>query len=294
MRCGGGRNHRIGLYDAVLIKDNHLPGCWPTAVADPIAEAIAAPAPARRRATVVEVEVDTLEQLDAALRCGPDIVLVDNLGPEALREAVRRRDRVGAGGRAGSLGRRDPGDDRRRLARTGVDRISVGALTHSALGARHRPGPDIDPDEHERRIVPSTSDAPRPASTSRCSTGCWTALGLRRDRPSSPRPTGAPGRLADDLDALEAFGFQIERHPYLGAAYRGPVVPALPRPDRARAGHAADRPADRRLEPGGQHQRRRRPGRGSTTANDGLVVLAEEQTTGRGQRGRIWTAPPRS
>jgi nicotinate-nucleotide pyrophosphorylase (carboxylating) len=129
VRCGGGRNHRNGLYDAVLIKDNHL--AWLAPAGDPIGHALAA---ARRRAapgTVVEVEVDSLDQLDRALACAPDIILVDNLGPDALLEAVRRRDALAPGvllecSGGVTLAIVAP------LARTGVDRISVGALTHSA------------------------------------------------------------------------------------------------------------------------------------------------------------------
>jgi nicotinate-nucleotide pyrophosphorylase (carboxylating) len=90
VRCGGGRNHRIGLYDAVLIKDNHL--AWLAAADDPIGRALAAARAQSPPGTVVEVEVDTLEQLDRALECAPDIILVDNLGPAALAEAARRRD----------------------------------------------------------------------------------------------------------------------------------------------------------------------------------------------------------
>ena len=129
VRCGGGRNHRVGLYDAVLIKDNHL--AWLAAEGDPIGRALAAARGQSPPGTVVEVEVDTLEQLDRALECGPDIVLVDNLGPEALLEAVRRRD-----GRAPGVLLEASGGVTlatvAALARSGVDRISVGALTHSA------------------------------------------------------------------------------------------------------------------------------------------------------------------
>ncbi|HWE39075.1 MAG TPA: carboxylating nicotinate-nucleotide diphosphorylase [Isosphaeraceae bacterium] len=129
VRCGGGRNHRSGLYDAVLIKDNHL--AWLAGDGDPIGRAIAAARAGTPEGTVVEVEVDTLDQLDRALACGADIVLVDNLGPGPLAEAVRRRDAVAprvlleASGGV-TLERVGP------LARSGVDRISVGALTHSA------------------------------------------------------------------------------------------------------------------------------------------------------------------
>ena len=130
VRCGGGTNHRIGLYDAVLIKDNHL--AWLEAGGDPIGRAVES---ARRLAPpgtkFIEVEVDTLEQLDRALEVGPDIILIDNLGPEKLAEAVRRRDARAPGvllEASGGVNLATVG----ALARSGVDRISVGALTHSA------------------------------------------------------------------------------------------------------------------------------------------------------------------
>jgi len=129
VRCGGGRNHRIGLFDAILIKDNHL--AWLAAAPDPIGRAIAAARGQAPPGTVVEVEVDTLDQLDRALACGPDIILVDNVGPEGLAEAVRRRDAVAPGvllEASGGVTLATVG----ALARSGVDRISVGALTHSA------------------------------------------------------------------------------------------------------------------------------------------------------------------
>jgi nicotinate-nucleotide pyrophosphorylase (carboxylating) len=134
VRCGGGRNHRFGLYDAVLIKDNHL--AWlreaaGPAIAEPIAAAVATARAYVPAGTAIEVEVDTLDQLDIALRCGPDIILVDNLGPEGLAEAVRRRDAVAPSIQleaSGGVSLAIVG----ALAATGVDRISVGALTHSA------------------------------------------------------------------------------------------------------------------------------------------------------------------
>lgn len=122
VRAGGGMNHRVGLFDAVLIKDNHI------AVAGGIAPAIAA---ARKRAghmVKIEVEVDTLDQLEEALASGPDAILLDNMGIDELRESVRR-----AAGRviteaSGGVSL----DTARAIAETGVDLISVGALTHSA------------------------------------------------------------------------------------------------------------------------------------------------------------------
>ncbi len=129
VRCGGGQNHRLGLYDAIVIKDNHL--AWLARSGDPIGMAIQS---ARRNSppgTQVIVEVDSLEQFDRALECRPDVILIDNLGADALKEAVRKRDSrqpqilLEASGGI-TLATVDA------LARTGVDRISVGALTHSA------------------------------------------------------------------------------------------------------------------------------------------------------------------
>ncbi len=129
VRCGGGRNHRMGLYDAVLIKDNHLAAL--ASDSDPIGRTIAS---ARRHAPgakFLEVEVDTLEQFDRALACAADIILLDNLAPPDLAEAVQRRDAAGSTARleaSGGITLATVG----AKARSGVDRISVGALTHSA------------------------------------------------------------------------------------------------------------------------------------------------------------------
>jgi nicotinate-nucleotide pyrophosphorylase (carboxylating) len=122
--CGGGKNHRMGLYDAVLIKDNHIRLCGSPS------EAVRR-ARARARGKAIEVEVDTLAQLRDALEAGPDIVLLDNMDFATMKRAVaivaKKRARVlteiSGGVRLESV---------RRIARLGVDRISVGALTHSA------------------------------------------------------------------------------------------------------------------------------------------------------------------
>ena len=118
--CGGGTNHRSGLHDAILIKDNHV------AVAGGIAQAIAA-VRAHQPSLAVEVEVDTLDQLDEALGCGAETVLLDNMTTDTIREAVRRcrgRARLEASGGITLA-------TIRSIAETGVDAISVGALTHS-------------------------------------------------------------------------------------------------------------------------------------------------------------------
>lgn len=122
VRCGGGKNHRIGLFDAVLIKDNHI------VAAGGVSKAIDA---ARRHAghlVKIEVEVDTLEQLAEALEHPIDAVLLDNMTPATLAKAVemaRGRCLTEASGGV-SL------ETVRVIAETGVDLISVGALTHSA------------------------------------------------------------------------------------------------------------------------------------------------------------------
>jgi nicotinate-nucleotide pyrophosphorylase (carboxylating) len=124
--CGGGRNHRIGLFDMVLIKDNHL-----AALRDAKPNAIAA-AVQRARAKCpklqIEVEADTLKQVAQAVDAGADVILLDNMTPAQLRQAVkfiagRARTEASGGVNLKSV---------RAIAGTGVDFISVGALTHSA------------------------------------------------------------------------------------------------------------------------------------------------------------------
>ena len=139
VRTGGGRNHRRGLYDAVLIKDNHLGMLADAGCADPIAEIASRLAEARKRLSpdgFVEIEVDTFEQLAAALKLPVDAVLLDNMSPGELREAVSVRNASGLRGRvvleaSGGITL----DNIREVAETGVERISVGALTHSVSAA---------------------------------------------------------------------------------------------------------------------------------------------------------------
>jgi nicotinate-nucleotide pyrophosphorylase (carboxylating) len=140
-RIGGGWNHRLGLYDAILIKDNHLAalaarGLGPAEAVRQARAFVAGAFPADRAArTVVEVEVDSLVQLAAVLPAGPDIVLLDNMPPETLLEAVAVRGRLeNARGRRVILeasGGIRP-ETVRRIAETGVDRVSSGWPTHDA------------------------------------------------------------------------------------------------------------------------------------------------------------------
>ncbi|MGE3805795.1 MAG: carboxylating nicotinate-nucleotide diphosphorylase [Gemmataceae bacterium] len=126
VRLGGGTNHRLGLYDGILIKDNHL-----AALGGSIEAAIRRARGVSGGSLPVEVEVDTLEQLDEALANRPDIVLLDNFSAAELREAVRRRDARSPGVLLEASGGITLGSVRDKAA-SGVDRVSVGALTHSA------------------------------------------------------------------------------------------------------------------------------------------------------------------
>src|SRR5439155_13783189 len=101
VRMGGGHNHRMGLFDGVLIKDNHLAALG--GGVDAMPKAVAA-ARAAAPELPVEVEVDTPEQFEAALRCHPDVILLDNMGAERVRECVRRRDEVAPGGKLEASG----------------------------------------------------------------------------------------------------------------------------------------------------------------------------------------------
>jgi nicotinate-nucleotide pyrophosphorylase (carboxylating) len=122
VRVGGGMNHRFGLYDAILIKDNHL-----AAIGD-IPAAVAAARASVGLGVVIEIEVENLDQLARVIETDADRVLLDNMGPELLGQAV---DMVG-----GRLTTEASGgvtvDNVRLLAETGVDIISVGWMTHSA------------------------------------------------------------------------------------------------------------------------------------------------------------------
>jgi nicotinate-nucleotide pyrophosphorylase (carboxylating) len=124
--CGGGRNHRYGLFDQILIKDNHLAalrGARPNAIAAAVSRARL-----QYPQLKVEVEADTLEQVAQAVDAGVDLILLDNMTVEQLRAAValvNRRSRTEASGGVNL-------SNARAIAETGVDFISVGALTHSA------------------------------------------------------------------------------------------------------------------------------------------------------------------
>jgi len=126
VRCGGGVNHRYGLFDAVLIKDNHL-ASWERTHGIGVGEAVAA-ARARYPDLKIEVEVDTIEQLKEALETRPDWVLLDNMPPPVLRECVALCKGICRTEASGGINL----NTINAIAHTGVDALSVGALTHSA------------------------------------------------------------------------------------------------------------------------------------------------------------------
>jgi nicotinate-nucleotide pyrophosphorylase (carboxylating) len=120
--CGGGVNHRFGLDDAILIKDNHI------AVAGGVAAALRAAKQKIGHLVKIEIEVDTLDQLHEALSEGVDVVLLDNMSLTQLAEAVRMINKQALSEASGGISL----DTVAAVAETGVDLISVGALTHSA------------------------------------------------------------------------------------------------------------------------------------------------------------------
>lgn len=125
VRCGGGRNHRLGLDDAILIKDNHI------AIAGNIPNAIAQAKQLAGHLIPIEIEVDTLEQLQQAIEAGAEFVLLDNMAPETLREAVAICKKHSSGRvKTEASGGITP-DSVVAVAETGVDFIAMGYLTHS-------------------------------------------------------------------------------------------------------------------------------------------------------------------
>lgn len=123
VRMGGGVNHRIGLFDAVLIKENHI------AAAGGIAPVLARAAAAAGQASFVEIEVETLAQLQEALAAGATMVLLDNMDLPTLHEAVRLNEARGTARAVLEISGGVTLESVRTLALTGVDRISIGALT---------------------------------------------------------------------------------------------------------------------------------------------------------------------
>jgi nicotinate-nucleotide pyrophosphorylase (carboxylating) len=128
---GGGFNHRAGLSDQVLIKENHLFFCGPPRSPEAVRDAVAKARAGHPGSIVVEVEVETLEQLEAALDAKADIVLLDNMTAADHVEAVKLRDARKSAAlleASGGITLENVG----AIAKSGIDRISVGALTHSA------------------------------------------------------------------------------------------------------------------------------------------------------------------
>jgi nicotinate-nucleotide pyrophosphorylase (carboxylating) len=122
VRCGGGRNHRFSLSDGVLIKDNHIAACGS------IIEAVRRARAAVPHTMAIEVEADTLEQVEECLACAVPVIMLDNMDVPTLRQAVQLIAGRALAEASGGVNLRTV----RAIAETGVDIISVGALTHSA------------------------------------------------------------------------------------------------------------------------------------------------------------------
>jgi nicotinate-nucleotide pyrophosphorylase (carboxylating) len=122
VRCGGGVNHRMGLFDGALIKDNHI------AAVGSVRDAVDGVRAYATHMTKIEVECETLEMVDDAVRAGADVVLLDNMDPFMMREATKKYGGQVVFEASGGISL----DTVRGVAQTGVDLISIGALTHSA------------------------------------------------------------------------------------------------------------------------------------------------------------------
>lgn len=122
VRCGGGHNHRMGLYDGAMIKDNHI------AAAGGITAALEALRGYASHMTKIEVECESLEQIDEAVSAGADVILLDNMDPFMMREAVKKHKGRCLFEASGGISL----DTVSGVAKTGVELISVGSLTHSA------------------------------------------------------------------------------------------------------------------------------------------------------------------
>jgi nicotinate-nucleotide pyrophosphorylase (carboxylating) len=142
VRCGGGHNHRTGLFDAVLIKDNHLAlgrqsgsgtHYTPAQAVEKSRQFVRETLTGQEEgeAMIIEVEVDSLDQLRQVLPARPDIVLLDNMTPDQLRQAVAIRGQLGSAAEFEASGGVNL-QTIRAIAESGVERISIGALTHSA------------------------------------------------------------------------------------------------------------------------------------------------------------------
>ena len=129
--CGGGATHRMGLYDAVLLKDNHLAHLGIDQLSEAVTQAVQTCRAAHPDLKFIMIEVDTLNQLKQVLTTGVDLVLLDNMPPEQLRQAVSLRDELAPQVELEASGGVNL-DTVQAIAQTGVDRISIGALTHSA------------------------------------------------------------------------------------------------------------------------------------------------------------------
>ena len=122
VRCGGGANHRLGLFDGALIKDSHIK------TVGGVRKAIEAVRSYASHMTKIEVECDSIQMVDEAIRAGADVILLDNMDPFMMREAVKKYEGQALFEASGGISL----DTVRGVAQTGVDFISIGEITHSA------------------------------------------------------------------------------------------------------------------------------------------------------------------
>ena len=201
MRAGGGANHRVGLYDMVLVKDNHADA------RGGVAAAARAAMEQNTRGLAVEVEVRTLEELDDVLPLGVDRVLLDNMTPEMLREAVRRAHALGDGRPELEASGNVTLQTVRAVAETGVDFISVGALTHSAP-TRRRVAPDGGWGRGAWRSSPTGTASPSRSGRGSGARRCWRPTTCSRPPTTGPGswPTRAPAPFSVVLAEEQTAG----------------------------------------------------------------------------------------
>ena len=208
VRAGGGRNHRMGLFDMLLVKDNHVAG-W--LAADPNHTLAGVVSLCRQKAPGVplEIEVDTLAQLAEVLPVQPDMVLLDNMSVAQLREGVALRDQLAPGVEleaSGGVNLQTIG----AIAQTGVERISVGALTHSA------PALDLAFDWGGANSRLPTAEGPAPLTYGR---DCWAGAVAQ----AADCPLGVVRNRPDNRSAGCSIGRVLDRGPDLGRRHRSRV-----------------------------------------------------------------------
>ena len=292
--CGGGHNHRFGLYDAMLVKDNHLAHLKPNEIPVTLQKAFNHARAAATPPTFIEVEVDTLEQLENIL-ANPvssmiDVILLDNMTPDQLRQAVAMRDRLAASvllEASGGIGLNNVA----QIAHTGVDRIAVGAITHSAPVPGHRVGYPMN------RHSNTSSSSESPSHHAPTIDSPTLDLLLHQREPITIetialRQSTPPKIVLRELDRLRAAGCRIETHPQHGITLTTCGIGAWSDYLRWSLGNDSRRIVEVYHQTTSTQDAARRIVESCGIDADGAVAIADEQTAGRGRLGRRWEAPP--